>query len=142
MKTILIIFCLFWVACVTSGLKSRSVAYVECLDCDKGLQQDEWVTQVQQNISAETSTECNINNYKDIVFTYKAEPVKCDLEKVDLSNTDLQGADLVHADLRGADLRHADLRNADLFYAKVTAAQAKILQAQGLTGFFIVPDNE
>ena len=86
--------------------------------------------------------QCNINNYRDIVFQNNEEPPKCDLQEADFYNADLQGADLRNAILRGADLREADLRWADLreanlHRAKVTAEQAKILQAQDLTGFFI-----
>ena len=94
MKTILFIFCLFAIACVTSGPKARSVA----------------------------STECNINNYRDIVFQYNAEPPQCNLQNAKLRDANLQGADLRFADLRNADLRRANLQEANLRGADLRGA--------------------
>ena len=42
------------------------------------------------------------------------------------------------ADLRGTNLQHAKFYGADLTSTKITAAQAKSLETQGITGFVIV----
>ena len=99
MKTIIFIFSLFWVACVSTGLKARSIA----------------------------SENCTIGNYRDIVFQDNAEPPKCDfwgakLRYANLRGADLRGADLFEADLRQADLRGADLREANLRWADLWQA--------------------
>ena len=136
MKTILFIFCLFSVACVTSGPKPRSVASLACLDCDKGLQKDGRVTQVNQNIRAVASKKCTIENYKDIVYQDNAEPPKCNLRGANLRGIDLQKVDfreayLVMADLFGADLQGADLQGAVLLYANLIYADLRGANLQG-----------
>ena len=136
MKTILIIFCLFSIACVTSGHKARSVASLACLDCDKGIiLQDKWKTQVQQAKKAPASEKCTIDNYQDIVFQENAERTKCNLRHADLSYANLSDADLRRAKVREADLRcadlrrakvrEADLRGADLSYANLWRADLR-----------------
>lgn len=106
MKTLLILFCLFSIACVTSDLKARSVA----------------------------SATCTIDNYQDIIYQDYAEPTQCDLQGADLHGANLspkgfwlwkQHADLRHADMRHADLRGANLQNADLSFADLRKADLR-----------------
>ena len=60
-----------------------------------------------------------------------------DLRGAKFNKVDLQGANLRGARLTTADLRHAVFTGADLTGAIVMAHQAKILQAQGITGFTV-----
>ena len=103
MKTILFIFCLFSVACVTSGLKTRSIA----------------------------SVDCTIDNYRFFVFQDNKHPTRCHLTGAVLLYENLQGADLREADLQGADLRSANLRHADLWKADLGAADLRLTNLQG-----------
>lgn len=126
MKTILFIFSLFSIACVTSGLTPRAVASLDCFDCGKGLVQDGWVAEVQRYIKSVASEKCTKKNYKDIVFQDNAVPPKCDLRFADLRFTDLRGADL-----RGADLQGAILRGATLLFASLRGAKLLHIDLQG-----------
>ena len=128
---IIVLFCLFSVACVTSGPKARSVA----------------------------TAKCTIENYKSFVFPDNADLTQCDLQGAHLREAilwyaDLQDAKLYRADnkenlepgWRLEDLQDAkfyradfppniDSREVDLRGVKVTCAQADYLEAQGFTGF-------
>ena len=106
------------------------------------------------------SVGCNKDNYLN--YIYRAGIFACNLQKTDLryrnfkgadlrqsigQGTDFrltnlydarfEGADLRNADFRGADLRQADFSQAKMNGAKVSPEQAKLLTAQGLSGFIV-----